>query len=68
MWLYNPRMEPLRHGFEEPGDEQDIRVVVDTSPTLAWSAGPDGSALTASSTSSRCFDDRGDFFESGGSD
>src|SRR3989442_1483406 len=32
------------HGFEEPGDEQDIRVVVDTIPTLAWSAGPDGSA------------------------
>jgi len=34
----------LRHGFEEPGDEQDIRLVVDTIPTLAWSAGPDGSA------------------------
>jgi len=32
------------HGFEEPGDEQDIRLVVDTIPTLAWSAGPDGSA------------------------
>jgi PAS domain-containing protein len=37
-------MEFLRHGFEEPGDEQDIRLVVDTIPTLAWSAGPDGSA------------------------
>ena len=37
-------MESLRHGFEEPGDEQDIRLVVDTIPTLAWSAGPDGSA------------------------
>src|SRR5580704_2220526 len=37
-------MASLRHGFEEPGDEQDIRVVVDTIPTLAWSAGPDGSA------------------------
>src|SRR5882762_5779244 len=44
IWLYNPRMESLRHGFEEPGDEQDIRLVVDTIPTLAWSATPDGSA------------------------
>ena len=34
----------MRHGFEEPGDVQDIRLVVDTIPTLAWSAGPDGSA------------------------
>src|SRR4029077_20654431 len=38
------RMASLRHGFEEAGDEQDIRLVVDTIPTLAWSAGPDGSA------------------------
>ena len=30
--------------FEEPEDVQDIRLVVDTIPTLAWSAGPDGSA------------------------
>ena len=37
-------MESLRHGFEEPGDEQVIRLVVDTIPTLAWSAAPDGSA------------------------
>jgi PAS domain-containing protein len=37
-------MASLRHGFEEAGDVQDIRVVVDTIPTLAWSAGPDGSA------------------------
>jgi PAS domain S-box-containing protein len=37
-------MESLRHGYEEPGDIQDIRLVVDTIPTLAWSAGPDGSA------------------------
>src|ERR1700735_154379 len=36
-------MASLPHG-EEPGDEQDIRLVVDTIPTLAWSAGPDGSA------------------------
>src|SRR5438445_12694307 len=44
IWLYNPRMASLRHGFEEPGDVQDIRLVVDTIPTLAWSARPDGSA------------------------
>jgi PAS domain S-box-containing protein len=31
------------NGFEEPGDVQDIRLVVDTIPTLAWSARPDGS-------------------------
>jgi PAS domain S-box-containing protein len=37
-------MASSRHGFEEPGDVQDIRLVVDTIPTLAWSAGPDGSA------------------------
>src|SRR3984893_19580617 len=44
IWLYNPRMASLRHRFEEPGDVQDIRLVVDTIPPLAWSAGPDGSA------------------------
>jgi PAS domain S-box-containing protein len=44
IWLYNPRMAPFRHGFEEPGYGQDIRLVVDTIPTLAWSAGPDGGA------------------------
>ena len=37
-------MASLHHGFEEPGDVRDIRLVVDTIPTLAWSAGPDGSA------------------------
>jgi PAS domain S-box-containing protein len=37
-------MASLPHGFEEPGDVQGIRLVVDTIPTLAWSAGPDGSA------------------------
>jgi PAS domain S-box-containing protein len=37
-------MASLRHGVEEPGDGQDIRLVVDTMPTLAWSARPDGSA------------------------
>src|ERR1700723_494835 len=45
LWVYNPRNGILmQHGFEEPGDVQDIRLVVDTIPTLAWSAGPDGSA------------------------
>src|SRR3984885_9257662 len=43
-WLDNPLMASPLHGLEEPGDEQDIRLVVDTIPTLAWSAGPDGSA------------------------
>jgi PAS domain S-box-containing protein len=36
-------MASLPHG-EEAGDGQDIRLVVDTIPTLAWSARPDGSA------------------------
>jgi PAS domain S-box-containing protein len=40
----DPHMAFLPHGVEEPGDVQDIRLVVDTIPTLAWSAGPDGSA------------------------
>ena len=45
LWDYNPRNGILmRHGFEEPGDVQEIRLVVDTIPTLAWSADPDGSA------------------------
>jgi PAS domain-containing protein len=43
-WLYNLRLASSRHGSEEPGEVQDIRLVVDTIPTLAWSAGPDGSA------------------------
>ena len=34
----------MQHGFEEPRDVQDIRLVVDTIPTLAWSARLDGSA------------------------
>jgi PAS domain S-box-containing protein len=34
----------MQHGFEESGDVHDIRLVVDTIPTLAWSARPDGSA------------------------
>ncbi len=45
IWVYNPRNGILmQHGFEEPGNVRDIRLVVDTIPTLAWSAGPDGSA------------------------
>src|SRR5260370_1313149 len=40
----DPPMASLPHGFEKPGDVQGIRLVVDTIPTLAWSAGPDGSA------------------------
>jgi formate hydrogenlyase transcriptional activator len=33
-----------RHGFEEARCWQDVRLVVDTIPTLAWSARSDGSA------------------------
>ncbi|HXA04419.1 MAG TPA: PAS domain S-box protein, partial [Bryobacteraceae bacterium] len=45
IWVYNPRNGILmQHGFEESGDVHDIRLVVDTIPTLAWSARPDGSA------------------------
>src|SRR6267154_3146363 len=45
IWVYNPRNGILmQHGFEESGDVQDVRLVVDTIPTLAWSARPDGSA------------------------
>src|SRR5258707_8986560 len=45
IWVYYPRNGILmQYSFEEPGDVQDIRLVVDTIPTLAWSADPDGSA------------------------
>ena len=37
-------MASLPHAFKEPGDVQDIRLVVDTIPTVAWSARPHGSA------------------------
>src|ERR1700677_3276258 len=37
-------MAIMRHGFEDPEDIKAIRLVVDTIPTLVWSAGPDGSA------------------------
>jgi hypothetical protein len=33
-------MASLPHCFEEPGDEQDVCLVVDTIPTFAWSTGP----------------------------
>src|ERR1700737_1807133 len=34
----------MQHGFEEPREVQGSGLVVDTIPTLAWSARPDGSA------------------------
>ena len=37
-------MASARHGSLKPGLAQDIRLVVDTIPTLAWSAHSDGSA------------------------
>src|SRR5258708_3552329 len=37
-------MAPLPIGLEEPGNVRDIRLGVATIPSLAWSAGPDGSA------------------------
>ena len=37
-------MASARHGSSKPGLAQDIRLVVDTIPTLAWSAHSDGSA------------------------
>ena len=40
-WDYNPRMAPPVNGSEQA---QNIRLVVDTIPALAWSARPDGSA------------------------
>jgi PAS domain S-box-containing protein len=37
-------MASAGHGSEQARQAQDIRLVVDTIPTLAWSARPDGSA------------------------
>ncbi len=37
-------MASLGQGFEQPRQAQDIRLVVDAIPTLAWAARPDGSA------------------------
>ena len=41
---YNSSMASPGHSSECPREPQDIRLVVDTIPTLAWSARPDGSA------------------------
>src|SRR6516225_7254107 len=41
---YNSRMDSAGQRSEHPRQLQDIRLVVDTIPTLAWSARPDGSA------------------------
>jgi hypothetical protein len=41
---YNPRMASSGQGSEQARQAPDIRLVVDTIPTLAWSARPDGSA------------------------
>jgi formate hydrogenlyase transcriptional activator len=41
---YNPRMPSAEHTSKEARQGQDIRLVVDTIPTLAWSARSDGSA------------------------
>ena len=41
---YNSSMASPGHSSDYPREPQDIRVVVDTIPTLAWSARPDGSA------------------------
>jgi len=49
-WDYNPRMGSAGHGCEEARQAQDIRLVVDAIPTLAWSARPDGSAGTTSAS------------------
>jgi hypothetical protein len=40
---YNSRMASAGHG-SVPGKAEDIRLVVDTIPGLAWSTRPDGSA------------------------
>ena len=41
---YNSRMASAGQGTEQAWQTQDIRLVVDAIPTLAWSARPDGSA------------------------
>ena len=37
-------MAPAAHSPEQAREAQDVRLVVDTIPTLAWCARPDGSA------------------------
>src|SRR5580704_9695368 len=41
---YNSRMASPGQGSEQAWQAHDIRLVVDTIPTLAWAARPDGSA------------------------
>jgi PAS domain S-box-containing protein len=41
---YNSRMASPRQGSEQARQAQDVRLVVDAIPTLAWAARPDGSA------------------------
>ena len=41
---YNSSMASPGPSSDYPREPQDIRLVVDTIPTLAWSARPDGSA------------------------
>jgi PAS domain S-box-containing protein len=41
---YNYAVTSARHGSEQAPQAQDVRLVVDTIPTLAWSARSDGSA------------------------
>ncbi len=44
MTTYNKVMAAARNGSEQARPAQDVRLVVDAIPTLAWSARPDGSA------------------------
>jgi formate hydrogenlyase transcriptional activator len=41
---YNCAMASAEHSSEQAQQAQDVRLVVDTTPTLAWSARSDGSA------------------------
>jgi hypothetical protein len=41
---YNCAMASAEHSSDQARDPQDVRLVVDTIPTLAWSARSDGSA------------------------
>jgi formate hydrogenlyase transcriptional activator len=41
---YNLRMASAEHGSEQPWQRQDLHLVVDAIPALAWSARSDGSA------------------------
>src|SRR5258708_20085719 len=40
----NPAMASAAHSSEQAREAQDVRLVVDAIPTLAWSARSDGSA------------------------